>query len=201
MSGRQKTSARRGGTFDAFDVARRGATLSGTADVARMPRVADRLVQDAAEGVAQGAGDAAQGAGGIAQGAGANVAWRITGAGDPQGRPALEIELKGAVPLECQRCVQPFLWAIDQHTTLLLARDERELAAIDAGEDTLEVILADAPQETLTLIEDEVLLALPFAPRCERPGCAGEAMHSHDPDMPRASAFAALAGLKDDGAK
>src|SRR6185436_14796890 len=179
MSEQQKTSARRGGTFDAFEVARRGATLSGSADVAKMSRVADRLVQDE-----EGAGGIAQEAGGMAQGAGTTkVAWRITGIGDPQGRPALEIELHGAVPLECQRCVRPFMWPIDQHTTLLLARDERELAALDAGEDTLEVILADAPQETLTLIEDEVLLALPFAPRCERPGCAGEAMHSHDPDM------------------
>jgi uncharacterized protein len=195
MSERQKTSARRGGTFDAFEVARRGATLSGTVDVAKMPRVADRLVQDEEEGLAPGAEGRAQAVGAT------KVAWRITGIGDPQGRPALEIELHGAVPLECQRCVQPFMWPIDQHTTLLLARDERELAALDAGEDTLEVILADAPQETLTLIEDEVLLALPFAPRCERPGCAGEPMHSHDPDMPRASAFAALAGLKDDGAK
>ena len=65
----------------------------------------------------------------------------------------------------------------------------------------LEVILAEAPQDALTLIEDEVLLALPFAPRCERPGCA-EARCSHgDPDAPRTSAFAALAGLKSDDAK
>jgi uncharacterized protein len=184
MSGRQKTSARRGGTFDAFEVARRGAMLSGTADVAKMPRIADRLAQ-----------------GGEATGDAARVAWRITGTGDAQGRPALEIELHGSVPLECQRCMQPFSWPVDQRTTLLLARDERELGALDADEETLEVILADAPQETLTLIEDEVLLALPFAPRCERPGCAEEPLRSHDPDMPRASAFAALAGLKNDRAK
>jgi uncharacterized protein len=90
---------------------------------------------------------------------------------------------------------------VEQHTTLLLARDERELEMLDADDDTLEVILADAPQETLTLIEDEVLLALPFAPRCERPGCAGEPLHAHDPNMPGPSAFAALAGLKNDDAK
>ena len=45
MAGRQKSSGRRGGTFDAFDVARRGATLSGTVNVASLPRVADRLVE------------------------------------------------------------------------------------------------------------------------------------------------------------
>ena len=183
MAGRQKTSGRRGGTFDAFDVARRGATLSGTADVASMPRVADLLAPAAA-------GDGS-----------AKVSWRITGSGDAQRRPAVEVELHGSVPLQCQRCMQPFEWPVEQHTTLLLARDEQELERLDADDDTLEVILADAPQETLTLIEDEVLLALPFAPRCERPGCAGETLHSHDPNMPGPSAFAALAGLKHDGAK
>jgi uncharacterized protein len=184
MAGRQKTSGRRSGTFDAFDVARRGATLSGTADVASMPRVVDML------SVAQGSG-----------GDSAKVSWRITGTGDPQGRPALSIDLYGSVPLECQRCMQPFQWPVEQHTTLLLARDERELEMLDADDDTLEVILADAPQKTLTLIEDEVLLLLPFAPRCERPGCGGEPLHSHDPNMPGPSAFAALAGLKNSDAK
>ena len=128
----------------------------------------------------------------------ARVSWRITGTVDGRGRPALDIRLDGAVPLECQRCLQTFAWPVAQGTTLLLARDERELAAIDDGEDVHEVILAAAPQETMTLIEDEVLLALPFAPRCARPECAGQPVHSLDPDAPRSSAFAALAGLKNE---
>ena len=189
MAGRQKSSARRNGTFDAFDVARRGATLSGTVDVASLRRVADLLAPEDEAGSAT----AADGSG--------KVAWRITGTGDPHGRPALVIDLRGSAPLECQRCMQPFEWPVEQHTTLLLARDEQELEMLDADDDTLEVILANAPQETLTLIEDEVLLALPFAPRCARPGCAGEPLHSEDPNMPGPSAFAALAGLKSEGRK
>ena len=180
MAGRQKTSERRGGTFDAFDVARRGARLTGTVDVATLPRVCDKVAAEVTS---------------------SKVAWRITGSGDERGRPALDIELRGGVPLDCQRCMQSFVWPLEQHTTLLLARDERELGMLDAEDETLEVILAVGPQETLTLIEDEVLLALPFAPRCDRPGCAGEPLHSHDPAMPGSSAFAALAGLKNDGAK
>ena len=81
----------------------------------------------------------------------------------------------GSVPLECQRCLQPFAWPVAQRTTLLLARDERELARLDDGDDEHEVILAEAPLERVTLIEDEVLLALPFAPRCERAGVRGTA--------------------------
>jgi len=182
MAGRQKSSERRSGEFDAFDVALRGATLSGTAQVASMPRVVDRL----AEGTAKDS---------------TAVSWRIAGVADAQGRPALEIELEGGVPLECQRCLQAFTWPLRQRTTLLLARNERELEVLDADDETLEVILADAPQDAQTLIEDEVLLALPFAPRCERPECAGNPLQSVDPDAPRTSAFAALGGLRHDDAE
>ena len=182
MAGGQKSSERRSGEFDAFDVALRGATLSGTAQVASMPRVVDRL----AEGTAKDS---------------TAVSWRIAGVADAHGRPALEIELEGGVPLECQRCLQAFTWPLRQRTTLLLARNERELEVLDADDETLEVILADRPQDAQTLIEDEVLLALPFAPRCERPECAGNPLQSVDPDAPRTSAFAALGGLRHDDAE
>ena len=129
--------------------------------------------------------------------AGELVAVHNFGAGD-----LLEIRLDGSVPLECQRCLQAFAWPVAQVITLLLARDERELALLDEGDDAHEVILASEPQNALTLIEDEVLLALPFAPRCERPECAGHPVRSRDPNATQPSAFAALAGLKNgDGGK
>ena len=177
MAGRRQSAVRPRGTFDAFDLVRRQAALAGTADVASMPRAADRL--------AEGTGRAST-----------VVSWRITGTVETLGRPALEMRLDGSVPLECQRCLQAFAWPVAQVTTLLLARDERELALLDEGDDEHEVILASEPQNALTLIEDEVLLALPFAPRCERPECAGHPVRSRDPNATRQSAFAALAGLK-----
>ena len=123
-------------------------------DVATLPRVADRL---------------AEGAGGIHRGV---VAHRRNGgrAGPPGagGRGST-----ASVPLECQRCLQAFAWPVAQRHALLLARDERELARLDADDDAHEVILAAAPLDPLTLVEDELLLTLPFAPRCERPECAG----------------------------
>jgi uncharacterized protein len=179
MAGRRQSAVRRRGTFDAFDLARRQATLAGKVDVATLPRAADRLVEGARR-------DATV------------VSWRITGRVEAVGSPTLEIRLDGSVPLECQRCLQAFAWPMAQVTTLLLARDEREVALLDDGDDAHEVILASEPQDALTLIEDEVLLALPFAPRCERPECAGHPVQSRDPNATRPSAFAALAGLKND---
>lgn len=177
MTGRQRSSMRRGGLFDAFEVATRGLELSGMVDASDLPRVADQL----ADGVA-------------------SLTWRIAGLVDARGRPALEVSLDGAVPLECQRCLRPFSWPVLQRTQLLLARDERELVHLD-GDDEHEVIAAAMPQDALALVEDELLLTLPFAPRCERDDCG--AVTATDAGVgnigvpeARNSAFDALAGLK-----
>ncbi len=166
------------GRFDGYGVAARQAVIAGRVDAAALPRVSDLLAEE----------------GGTAQ-----VDYRITGSADAGGRPALEVALSGVVPLTCQRCLQPFAWPVEQSTLLLLARDEGELARLDEEDHEHEVLLADAPLDALALVEDELLLTLPFAPRCPEAQCpaagtglaaaAGEATGS-------ASPFGALAGLK-----
>ena len=159
----------------------RGASVVGAVNAAALPRTADRLAPDTG---------------------GADVSWRIVGTTDASGRSALEIRLDGTVPLVCQRCLQAFAWPVAQSTLLLLARDARELALLD-DDDEHEVLLADAPLEALTLVEDELLLTLPFVPRCERSECAGTKLsiaESAVAAVPK-SAFAALAGLQADSAK
>ena len=181
MGGRQSKAERRDGSFDAYDLVRRRASVAGKFDVASLPRAADQLAPD---------------------GGSVEVAWRISGVVDPSGRPALEVRVDGTVPLVCQRCLQPFAWRVAQQTTVLLARDERELATLDA-DDEHEVVLAAARLDAATLAEDELLLTLPFAPRCERVECEQSALAAaHDPDVrARAGAFAALAAIKQGGAK
>jgi uncharacterized protein len=185
MAGRQDKAGRRGASFDALDVARRGASFAGSFDARSLARTADRLAP----------GDDA-----------AALAWRVTGMADASGRPALEVRLDGTVQLVCQRCLQPFAWRVAQRTVLMLARDERELEMLDA-EDEHEVILAAPSVDAATLAEDELLLTLPFAPRCERRGCAGSTTAvAIDKDTAAAksagtSAFAALASLKAAAAK
>jgi len=180
MAGLDGRAPRRGGAFEALDVARRHASLRGTVDAMTLPRAADRLSDDGGDAV---------------------ISWRIVGTVDDTGRPALEIAVDGSVPLVCQRCLQTFDWPIAQRTRVLLARDERELARLDE-DDEREVILANAPIEALTLVEDELMLTLPFAPRCERAECAAGAMQAA-PAQPaaRGASFAALAELKRGGAK
>ena len=179
MAGRHGKAERRDGSFDAYDLVRRRASFAGKFDVASLPRAADQLAPE---------------------GGSAEVAWRISGITDPSGRPALEVRVDGTVPLVCQRCLQPFGWHVAQRTTVLLARDERELEALDA-EDEHEVILAATPLDAATLVEDELLLTLPFVHRCERVECVQSAMAGAHDSAARAPAFAALAAIKPGGAK
>ena len=137
------------GRVDVIRLARERGVAAGDVDAHRLPRVADLL----ADGPA-------------------SIEWRIEGGADASGRPSLAVELTGAVTLTCQRCLAPFEWPIEQRTDVLLARDEREVAALDAANEA-EVVLAEGPVDPLTLVEDELVLALPFAPRHPEGGCPG----------------------------
>jgi uncharacterized protein len=174
MTPRETATTRSEGAFDAFRLAARGQEIAGNVDAATLSRVADRLAPGPAP-----------------------IRWRIAGKVDASGRPALELRLEGEVPLECQRCLRPFAWPVAQSTLLLLARDERELARLDA-DDEHEVIAASTPLATLGLVEDELLLTLPFAPHCGRADCAtgdaGRASGAGEAAAP--SPFGALAALK-----
>lgn len=131
--------------FDAFKLAARASSVSGSLDARRLPNVADSLAP----------GDDP-----------APIAWTVEGGASAEGRPAISIDIEGDVPLVCQRCLAPMAWPVSQGTEVLLAHDEDELATLDAETDG-EVILADRPLDAATLVEDELVLTLPFAPRHE----------------------------------
>ena len=138
---KRSAGATRAGRFAAFDLAARGESLAGQIDATRRARLADRLAATALA---------------------APIAWKIVGGHDHAGRPLLAVSIDGSLPLVCQRCLQPFDLHVAQRTQLLLARTEAELEALDAGEG--EVVLAAELLEALALVEDEILLSLPFAP-------------------------------------
>ena len=186
MTGRVPTKPRapvRGdGSFDALDMAARRLELAGAANATDLPRVVDQLADYETE---------------EADGGAATVAWKIAGTTDALGRPAIEVTLDGTVTLECQRCLRPFAWPVAQQTLLLLARDEREQARIDEN-DEHEVIVAAAPLDPRLLVEDELLLTLPFAPLCERGDCVTAGLQDDGGAGAKAEAspFSALAALR-----
>jgi uncharacterized protein len=173
MAGPEASTGRRGTAFDAWELSARRGTISGTVVADALPRVADRIAEP-----------------------GAKIKWRIDGTSDTIGRPALAIALEGSLPLECQRCMRTFSWPVQQETLLLLAKNERELARLDE-DDAHEVILAEDVLDPLPLVEDELLLTLPFAPHCDAADCAVQAGPAAVPKGEgSASPFAALGALK-----
>lgn len=165
------------GRFDAFGLAARGESLGGEIDVTRQARIADRLAPKSGA---------------------VPIAWKIAGGRDGVARPTLTVTIEGSLPLVCQRCLQRFELPIAQRTELLLARTEAELEPLDAGD--AEVLLAAAPLDVLTLVEDELLLSLPFAPRHGEGQCAASLEPAAEPASHTApsktSPFARLSALK-----
>ncbi len=161
------------GEFDALQLAAQRQGFGGTLDARTLPRAAERLAGDGA----------------------VPLVWRIEGTRDAAGRPALEVALEGSVPLECQGCLRVFAWPVQQRTLLLLARDERELARLDDA-DEHEVVLAAGPLGARGVVEDELLLTLPYVPRCGDGQCASAATEAAA-ELTRAPLpFAALADLQ-----
>lgn len=158
--------------IDGFEFGETGGLASGSWPVADLPRLQDLLRGNAGE-----------------------IAYRITGTRDEVGRPALEIGVKGVLQLTCQRCLEVLPYRFDTRSVLVLARKAAEIEADDAlGVEAPERVLAGREMPVRDLIEDEVLLLVPIAPRhehCEeRPGRAAGKQ-----DSP----FAGLRGLLDGG--
>ncbi|MEO8345222.1 MAG: YceD family protein [Betaproteobacteria bacterium] len=140
MSTGPKPGTLRAGTFDAFRLARERGSIQGNFDAAASERLYDWLAPGEAP-----------------------VTWSITGTTDAVGHPAIAIELGGSVPLECQRCLTTMTWPVRQRTVTLLATSDAEGEVLDEGSDE-EVLVASEPLDALALVEDELLLSLPYAP-------------------------------------
>jgi uncharacterized protein len=142
-SGNKGQVGMKAGTFDAYRLARERGVLTGTLDVEASERLEDRT--------APGPG---------------TVTWRIEGTVDEIGRPAIAIDVEGAVPVTCQRCLSDFPLPVDHRTVAVLARSEKEADELDASSDH-EVVIADHALDAVELVEDELLLTLPYAPMHE----------------------------------
>ncbi len=131
---------------------------------------------------------------------GRNVEWRARGearamrSGEPQ--VWLHLSASTAVPLQCQRCLQPVEVALAVERSFLFVHGEDAAAQLDADseDDVLALTRALGLQE---LIEDELLLAEPIVPRhevCPEPLEVPEDVEELADDKP--NPFAALASLK-----
>lgn len=111
------------------------------------------------------------------------------------GTPRLDLMVDGSVSLICQRCLQPMTQPIHVANRFLIADDEDAADQLDQDDD-YDVVVGSATFDLNTLIEDEVILALPSAPRHR---VCPEGADDAPKTIAKPSPFAALAVLKGTG--
>ncbi len=122
------------------------------------------------------------------------VQWHLTGGVDKIERPFLRLQVKVDLELVCQRCLKAMPFRIGADTVLVQFPDEETLDAAVAQDEDLEGILFEPELDVEMLVEDEVLLALPYAPRHETCDPTGDKKVSAGNAKP--NPFAVLAQLK-----
>jgi uncharacterized protein len=136
--------------IDGLEFARNGSRLQGDWPLADFPRLRESLHTDSG-----------------------TVRYELQGVPELHGWPALRMRLQGALQLICQRCLGPLEHPLRIESSLLLRATQAEIDAERVEAEGPEQIVAGKEMAVHDLIEDELLLALPLAPRHER--CAGRA--------------------------
>ena len=153
--------------IDAFQFARTGQKLAGRCPAAAFGRLE-----------------------GMVSASNGEIEYEVSGTGDDVGRPALRVRLGGELELTCQRCLKAMPFALRVDSVLVLARSEAEMESQPIEPEGPDWVLGSKELAVGTLLEDEALLAIPFAPRHEK--CAGDGAPKAET---QASPFSELRGL------
>jgi uncharacterized protein len=154
--------------IDTLEFARNGLRLESRAAVAEFARLTEQLFDT--DGM---------------------LDYRLEGGRDARERPRLKLSVSGEIHLKCQRCLGRLPYDVEVDASLLVLTTDA--AATTDELDDLDGVPADGHADVLALVEDEVLLAIPYAARHPEGECAApRAVH----EGPESSAFAALEKLR-----
>ena len=129
---------------DPFRFAADGGSVSGTIALTDLARLSDVLVDTAGE-----------------------VAYKLVGDFGLDRRARLNLTAAGVLPLRCQRCLARMEWPLDIEVVLELVRPGQQIPEDELENDEFDAIEASPDLDVLALVEDEIVLAVPIAPRHE----------------------------------
>ncbi|HEX9686966.1 MAG TPA: DUF177 domain-containing protein [Burkholderiales bacterium] len=155
--------------IDSLEFARTGQTLRGSLPLPGLTRLKDSLADVVG-----------------------TVEFEVRGGQDARGRPNLMVTIRGMLHLQCQRCLEALDHPLQVLNTLVLVTAGAGPGELDDEE--IEWIEASREFDLAAMIEDEVLLSLPYAPRHEERSC--RPLGAAVADGAAATAFAKLAELK-----
>ena len=111
-----------------------------------------------------------------------------------QGRIVAEVGLTAQVQLICQRCLEPMPWPVQSTSRVTLL--ESEAAAADVPPELETALAPEGRLRLADLVEEEMLLALPAAPRHPEGQClARRSDEQEDFAEPTQRPFAGLSEL------
>ncbi|MBS0324165.1 MAG: DUF177 domain-containing protein [Proteobacteria bacterium] len=157
-----------GAVIDSLEFAREGRRQAGQVAVRDLARLADQLVDFSGA-----------------------LAWCLQGERTRDGEHLLHLNVEGDLGLRCQRCLGALRFQLQVVSTLRLIKPGATWPEDDLEDDSADAVDAEREMALLPLIEEEVLLALPIAPRHERCSPPAPADKEQEP-----SPFAVLAKLK-----
>ena len=111
----------------------------------------------------------------------------------------LQLQASAPVQLRCERCLQGVPCTVQARRRIRFVKDEQTAAQLDALDDEEDVLALPERLDLRELIEEELILALPLAPRhddCRLPAAATEGPGAQDGRAQNPHPFAALAALK-----
>jgi len=79
---------------------------------------------------------------------------------------ASELEYRAVVELECQRCLEPFRHALEDTVNIAIADRDSLPATVPEGFEPFE--LEDARLQPAQVVEDELIVSIPLAPKHAR---------------------------------
>jgi uncharacterized protein len=156
--------------IDSLEFARTGQTLQGSLAVPELKRLKESLADDLGR-----------------------IDFAVKGARDARRRPVLMLEISGSLHLQCQRCLGLLEYPLRLSNTLLLV-GAGEVAAGDLDDEDAEWIEASGELDVAMLVEDEIILSLPYAPRHEEGACRHSKLAAGGD--PADAVFAKLAALR-----
>lgn len=154
--------------IDSLAFAREAGSLQGELPIASLTRVLDLLTDSVG-----------------------CLSYRVEGKLGEHNRPQLMLTLDGVLSVRCQRCLDGIDYPLKVKSLLEFVSDEEDLTQEEIEDDSRDFLPAQKEIDVIALIEDEIILELPSAPRhesCALP-CSKQGTESVSP-------FSVLKGLK-----
>jgi uncharacterized protein len=135
-------------TVDVLELARNGGAVEGELEAGGLARLAPLLVAPMG-----------------------SIHFHFQGHLDARGRPAARLRIDGHLGLSCDLCGETLAWPLNESEEFFFVEDEAQLGALPITVDGEEPLLASRQFDLNSLIEEQVLLALPISsrhPACQR---------------------------------